>query len=1014
MTPFKITQLEQKYGIEIKRVNKNYIENHIFFKYENAYCTNNRNEITHLRINNADIQQLDYIKDLTQLQYLDLSNNKIIQINGLDKLTQLIRLHLSLNQIIRLEGLDNLTQLKDLDLSYNEIPVIEKLEKLTQLKVLDLSYNKIERIENLDALTQLKWLNLEYNYIFTIENLNCLTKLASLNISANQITTLQGLDNLTDLNELDLSSNSIEVIQGLNNLPNLEFLNLSYNYIPDVSEVEILLHLPKLKNLNAYDNPFLFNEPSLVLNEYSNHLPAIKNYFSLLKAKKIKITLPVKIMLLGNHSSGKSSFLHYLLKKKLPDESIPSTHILDIQVYPQVYRLLPDAVIYDFGGQDYYHGLYQAFFSLDAVNVLLWCNDYDKNQIRIENNIATRDYTKEYWLYQLNYAFQKRRYGNQISSEPVLLVQTHADQTDEKRNYFKDSTHTFDIINEFYISLNKKSLKNNLFRISLEYLKETLLQEIKTKKIEEEKPAYYGDFLNFILSSKEKNAIPLSSLKTHYKREKLPGETEEDIQAYLQADLQQLAFRGMVLYYPESKALSGIVWLNPSETIRYIHSEILSTPLLNEKHGVIASADFDRICTDHPQIKELLLNEKVIFYDKTAGNYIVPSYLPLSSECEDDFDIMAFDFAKPDFILKFNCFIPFGLINQLICLYGNNPDKKRFWRDQLIFTYNKEYKIWIKLDFTYLEIAVHITPKSGNNANNRLKLQEVEKIIFLNIIDLYWGNEIKYLGKGEDGEYRNKPGATEREIREYSRRLPITAPDDMYISLGGAYFSRYKDIEEATEYTHEIISYPLSAGSRKINEHIRKIHPISIYKNFTNNKHIHSMKKIFISYSRKDVEYKNELKQHLNLLRTFDIADTWSCEEITIGKWDDQIQKELEEADLIIYMLSANFFSSKYILEKEIQKGMDDLVKNKEKKILCVIVSNFTGIDKLKTAVEKRNVTHLQDAVLKLAEYQYLPYSREKNNVTGNMEEKIVPLKKYGQIEDAFTQISEKVLEALN
>lgn len=1010
MTPFKITQLEQKYGIEIKRVG----EKQFFFTPENSYYTNNENEITYLRINNAGIQQLDYIKDLTQLQYLDLSNNKIAQINGLDKLTQLKQLYLASNQIDRLEGLDNLILLESLDLSNNNISVIENLGKLTRLESLNLSANDIFQIENLEMQARLKYLNLFYNSICNIEKINQLTTLVSLNLSSNQISTIPKLNNLTQLTDLFLPFNLIEDIRELSNLPNLEILNLSYNFIATLSEIAPLLHLPKLKNLNVYDNPFLTNEPSLVLKEYSNHLPAIKNYFSLLKAKKIKITLPVKIMLLGNHSSGKSSFLHYLLKKKLPDESIPSTHILDIQVYPQVYRLLPDAVIYDFGGQDYYHGLYQAFFSLDAVNVLLWCNDYDKNQIRIENNIATRDYTKEYWLYQLNYAFQKRRYGNQISTEPVLLVQTHADQPNERRNYFKDSVHSFNIINEFYISLKKKNQRNKLFRISLEYLKETLLQEIKNKKTEEEKPAYYGDFLNFILSSKEKNAIPLSSLKTHYKREKLPGETEEDIQTYLQADLQQLAFRGMVLYYPESKTLSGIVWLNPSETIRYIHSEILSTPLLNEKHGVIASADFDRICTDHPQIKELLLNEKVIFYDKTAGNYIVPSYLPLSSECEDDFDIMAFDFAKPDFILKFNCFIPFGLINQLICLYGNNPDKKRFWRDQLIFTYNKEYKIWIKLDFTYLEIAVHITPKSGNNANNRLKLQEVEKIIFLNIIDLYWGNEIKYLGKGEDGEYRNKPEATEREIREYSRRLPITAPDDMYISLGGAYFSRYKDIEEATEYTHEIISYPLSAGSRKINEHIRKIHPISIYKNFTNNKHIHRMKKIFISYSRKDVEYKNELKQHLDLLRTFDIADTWSCEEITIGKWDDQIQKELEEADLIIYMLSANFFSSKYILEKEIQKGMDDLVKNEEKKILCVIVSNFTGIDKLKTAVEKRNVTHLQDAVLKLAEYQYLPYSQEKNNVTGNMEEKIVPLKKYGQIEDAFTQISEKVLEALN
>jgi hypothetical protein len=42
---------------------------------------------------------------------------------------------------------------------------------------------------------------------------------------------------------------------------------------------------------------------------------------------------------------------------------------------------------------------------------------------------------------------------------------------------------------------------------------------------------------------------------------------------------------------------------------------------------------------------------------------------------------------------------------------------------------------------------------------------------------------------------------------------------------------------------------------------------------------------------------------------------------INIGKWHDQIQKELEEIDFIIFMLSANFFSSNYFLENEVKRG---------------------------------------------------------------------------------------------
>lgn len=1078
--PFVITWLEERFGIVLEAADPQQIR----FRAERAYHVNARNEVTHLVIHDAFIEHLDYISELTRLEYLDLSENKISLLGGLDKLTRLKYLNLSDNEIIRIERLDTLTQLVYLDLSYNHIATIKGLDKLTRLTTLNLSYNIISRIEGLDKLTglttldlvyneieriqgvhrlkKLKVLDLSYNAIAVLEGLDELTELETLSLANNKITSIQhlsklsrlvrlelsgnkiavlrGIGMLTGLEELDVSSNKIRQIHKLNTLAHLEVLDLSDNELASLEEIKNVVKLPALNELNVYGNPFLKEIPSVLLEEYSNHLPDLKNYFSAQKSKTVKVVLPVKVMLLGNHSSGKTSFLHYLHTQTLPPETTNSTHILDIRPYPLSFNNLPEAIIYDFGGQDYYHGLYQAFFSLDAVNVLMWCNEYDKNQIRQENHIYTRDYTKEYWLYQLDYAFKKKKHDGIQSSEPLLLVQTHADQPGEKRNYIKDGTHTFEIVNEFYISLEKKSQDKKLFRISLEYLKETLLQEIENKKVEEERPVYYQDFLKFILSSASPDALPVKELKEQYKREKLPDETDDDLENYLKSDLRQLALRGMVLYYPESPALSEIVWLNPSETIRYIHSEILSPSFLDEKKGIVKEKEFNALCHTHPHIKELLIAEKVVFYDPAQKNYIIPSYLPLSSEKEDEFDMLVFDFSRPDFILKFDCFIPFGLINQLICLYGNNPDKKRFWRDQLIFTFRGAYKIWIKLDFTYLEIAVYVAPKNSN-ATSQLKIQDVTRLIFHDILALYWGNAVKRdswemrqqadrISNGGNTVNRNKeemPQLIERIAKKMTRVVTCTknalnifdwysgikAPDDMYISLGGTYFSRYKDIQEAGKDTTTIIARPLIPGTRKIDERTHKVYPVSMYKNFTDNEHINNMKKIFISYSRKDVEYKDELKKHLNLLRTFEIADTWSCEEITIGKWDEQIQKELEESDLIIYMLSAGFFSSKYILEKEVQKGMNSLLGKPGKKALCVVVSTFAGLDKLKAAVNERESSPVQDAVLQLADMQYLPYCKVKNEVTGNMEEKIVPLKKYPDIDDALAQICEKVLEEL-
>lgn len=1115
--PFIITRLEERFGIRLEAYTPDdlcfHVGNLLSNKTRNVYSVNARNEITHLAINDASIEQLDYISELTTLEYLDLSQNEIYLINGLDKLTRLRHLNLSHNKITHIERLDKLTCLTYLNLSYNQISWIDGLnklirltelnlsnnllyhiqglEKLTALFTLDLSFNKIGSIRGLNTLKKLKYLDLSVNSIFIlqglgyltalnvlkisnnkislIQRLNKLTHLVYLDLSFNKITVLQGLGALTWLERLDVSCNEIHQIHTLDDFTRLEVLDMSYNLLATLDAIEPITKLPSLNKLAVYGNPFLKKIPSLVMEEHANHLPDLKNYFSAQKSTLVKVVLPVKVMLLGNHSSGKTSFLHYLHTQMLPPETTTSTHILDIRPYPLSFSNLPEAIIYDFGGQDYYHGLYQAFFSLDAVNVLMWCNEYDRNQIRQESPIYTRDYTKEYWLYQLDYAFKRKKQDGVQSSEPLLLVQTHADQPGEKRKYVKDDTHTFGIVNEFYISLEKKSLDKKLFRISLEYLRETLLQEIENKKVEEKRPVYYQDFLKYILSFSSPDAFPVKELKKQYKREKLPHETDADLDSYLKSDLRQLALRGMVLYYPESRGLSEVVWLNPSETIRYIHSEILSPSFLDKKKGIVGEAAFDALCQTHPYIKELLIAEKVIFYDPAQKNYIIPSYLPLSTEKEDEFDMLVFDFSRPDFILKFNCFIPFGLINQLICLYGNNPDKKRFWRDQLIFTYRGAYKIWIKLDFTYLEIAVYIAPKNSE-ATPPGKIQEVTRLIFRDILELYWGNAVKPergdgLQQKETDEVKNifeypteKPVKTDKQaeittsfsigkLRFYmdedagkdstarsnaqnskikkdlsgnfmekgsgNRYSAVKAPDDMYISLGGTYFSRYKDIREAGKDTTTIIARPLVPGTRKIDEHTHKVYPISLYKNFTDNEHINNMKKIFISYSRKDVEYKDELKKHLDLLRTFEIADTWSCEEISIGKWDEQIQKELEESDLIIYMLSAGFFSSKYILEKEVQKGMDNLLGKPGKKALCVVVSAFAGLDKLKAAVNERESSPLQDAVFQLADMQYLPYCKVKNEVSGNMEEKIVPLKKYPDIDDALAQICEKILEVL-
>ncbi|MFW0740004.1 hypothetical protein [Flavobacterium sp. T12S277] len=93
---------------------------------------------------------------------------------------------------------------------------------------------------------------------------------------------------------------------------------------------------------------------------------------------------------------------------------------------------------------------------------------------------------------------------------------------------------------------------------------------------------------------------------------------------------------------------------------------------------------------------------------------------------------------------------------------------------------------------------------------------------------------------------------------------------------------------------------------------------------------------------------------------------------------------------------------------------MDLINVNPKKNILCVIVSSFTGLDKLKN--DSSDPSELKDSLLKLTEYQYLPYGNVKNNVTNQDEEKIIPLKDYARIyniETALEQITSKILEVV-
>ena len=478
--PEAILQLEQELGFELTDLTHNSDTNDGIPRSKTYIC-DQEGEVIQLNLSACSLEDIPNLLALERLETLNLAINKISRIEGLEKLTNLQALHLWRNQITSSEGLEKLTNLQALDLSGNQLTRIEGLEMLTNLQSLDLSGNQLTCIEGLEMLTNLQSLDLSGNQLTCIEGLEMLTKLESLLLSGNQLTRIEGLEELTNLQSLYLTGNQLTRIEGLEKLTNLKSLDLTGNQLTRIEGLEMLTklynlelsdnqlthiegldHLSRLESLDLSNNKLsvIENLPQtslieltvggnnieyirssfsdkdsellpcrLIFDSYGNHLEDIQRWQQ--RKPSGTLALPIKVMLLGNHSSGKSTFLNSLHKRKKKKPG--STHVLRVEKRPDL-----EANFYDFGGQDFYHGIYHAFYSTGALYMLFWKHELDKNSRDKEQVTAVGDahkqkilnFNRSYWLGQIHYADRQRRIAgrDRSSGENILVVQTHADR----------------------------------------------------------------------------------------------------------------------------------------------------------------------------------------------------------------------------------------------------------------------------------------------------------------------------------------------------------------------------------------------------------------------------------------------------------------------------------------------------------------------------------------------------------------------------------------------------------
>ncbi len=95
---------------------------------------------------------------------------------------------------------------------------------------------------------------------------------------------------------------------------------------------------------------------------------------------------------------------------------------------------------------------------------------------------------------------------------------------------------------------------------------------------------------------------------------------------------------------------------------------------------------------------------------------------------------------------------------------------------------------------------------------------------------------------------------------------------------------------------------------------------------------------LFYCYSHTDKAFRNELDQHLSRLYRSRLINTWYDLDIMPGDvWEEKINRNLDMAQIILLLVSADFIASDYCYSREIQRALERHAKG-EARVIPIIV----------------------------------------------------------------------------
>lgn len=411
------------------------------------------------------VNDLEPLVGLTALRSLNCAETEAKDIGPLAGLTALQSLNCLGTEVSDLRPLEGLMALQSLDLSGTEVKDLGPLKGLTVLQTLDLLQTTVSDLGPLEGLSTLQSLNCVGSAVKDLGPLAGLTALRSLECSRTRVEDLGPLAGLIGLQSLDCSGTRVKDPGPLAGLIGLQSLDLSGT---EVKNLGSLATLPGLRNVSvdgaeianldflasslATGNVSLsaehclfediplsqLNHPnlsSLILprsritgvpvevlsrGRHDNCLPRLRAHVADLADGVVPLRT-VKMIILGNGRVGKTQLCRRLRGLDY-DERVSSTH--GITLASTTFVDDETLNLWDFGGQDIYHGAHALFMQTRAVFVIAWHPEFEARPTHEYEGLTFTNQPLVYWLEFV------RTMG--APGSPIIVVQCRCDKRQDE------------------------------------------------------------------------------------------------------------------------------------------------------------------------------------------------------------------------------------------------------------------------------------------------------------------------------------------------------------------------------------------------------------------------------------------------------------------------------------------------------------------------------------------------------------------------------------------------------